>query len=161
MIKKLILASSLLVTSVFSAEYPADTKYTNNWAKRLLNNLPFDIKIGVTDCKELEEKHNIKARKKINGFAVYCNSNSKVGELYFGDSKYDRKLKPFYIGLSEDLAIKRLKRYFKEEDLEIEPHSPDVEVFGYGKAYLTDYIVLTIIFQGEGGDILTMHIDSF
>jgi hypothetical protein len=158
MIKKLILASSLLVTSIFSAEYPAYTNYTSDWAERILNSLPFGVILNSTTYKDVE--HELKVKGYDLGYDYYCRqaykseyitfcehlSDAKLSRFKYNDedsSKLSRKLQPFYIGMKKESLEKALEKAF--------PNEMAMSKSGRYEIYLTNDILAIFRYTKDSG----------
>lgn len=151
--KKIIL-TSLLAVSLFSAEYPKDTEYLNEWAKKTLHRLPFGLKVGVSNCDDVKKISKLHLdvdnnesyidKDKDTNIRVWCHDEqNKVSSIVFYKLKYARKsFKPLYIGGKKSTIEKRALKIFGED--EILEDSNDLSLI-----YLTDDVRLELSFYDK------------
>jgi hypothetical protein len=128
MIKKLILASSLLVTSLM-----AEKNHTE-FANKMLNTIPYGWNFDTTTCEDIEKEFKFQYYSDNNIFALYSNDkryrdldvwchvdnnlfNEIILHLYDKDSV--KLFEPFKRGMSRDRAMRILRKYYNLSDIKI------------------------------------------
>jgi hypothetical protein len=154
MIKKLILASSLLVTSLM-----AEKNHTE-FANKMLNTIPYGWNFNTTTCEDIEKEFkfqyysnsNISATysnyKRYKGVDVLCHvDDNLLEEIMLSSSKGGVDFfEPFQKYMSMDRAMRILRKYYNLEDIKIGNESYADYIKDY-KVRLTKNVSLRLRFD--------------
>jgi hypothetical protein len=113
MIKKLIVASILLATSVMAEE--------NMWLSDVMNLIPHGFELNKTTCKDIKSKFKYFEKQEkyhlfgnSNDMYVWCSrKNKKLKEIRFFNNEYFKKVN---LDIKEGKLFEQASRYYDEED---------------------------------------------